>query len=270
MGMQKTKISYCGDYLRTHDPDKFLISLLVPADKREGLWALFAFNHEISKTRDVVSEITLGLIRLQWWRDAIAAIYGGDHVPAHEVLKPLAQAIKRYDLPQAHFDKLIYAREFDLEDVLPGNIEGLLNYADFTTTPLLQLAVQITDKDYNAEDMKPVAVNFALAGILRRTAFYAHQDRVLLPEDLMQKYSLTKLSLFEDNNRKNLKSLVKEAVAHKYPLSKSNNVILKACNALSDIYFKHLKSLDYDVMSPVLHREPPFKALRLFWKTKYL
>ena len=49
-------ISYCGETVRKHDPDRFLLSMFAPPESREALWALYAFNHEIAKTREVVTE----------------------------------------------------------------------------------------------------------------------------------------------------------------------------------------------------------------------
>ena len=72
--MAKT-LSYCGQVVRDQDRDRFLLSLFAPADRREALWALFAFNHEIAKTREVVTEMQLGLIRLQWWREQVTNIF---------------------------------------------------------------------------------------------------------------------------------------------------------------------------------------------------
>src|SRR5688572_600358 len=139
----KSSLSYCGQHVRGNDPDRFLLSMFAPPERREALWALFAFNHEIAKTREVVSETQLGLIRLQWWRDAITKIYEGGDVPEHEILKVLAPAILEHNLSRDHFNTLVYAREFDLENVCPANMDGLLSYADFTSTPLMNLALKI-------------------------------------------------------------------------------------------------------------------------------
>ena len=49
-------LSYCGEMVRKHDPDRFLLSLFMKPDRREALWALYAFNHEIARTREVVTE----------------------------------------------------------------------------------------------------------------------------------------------------------------------------------------------------------------------
>ena len=59
--------------VRRHDRDRFLTALFAPAERREDLLALYAFNYEIAKTREVVSEPVLGQIRLQWWRETIDA-----------------------------------------------------------------------------------------------------------------------------------------------------------------------------------------------------
>lgn len=270
MSVQKNDLSYCGALIRAHDPDRFLQSMFFAPDVREYLWALFAFNHEIAKTREVVSESTLGLIRLQWWRDAIQDIYEHDKVTEHEVIKPLAKAISEHDLLREYFDQLLYAREFDLEDVLPSNMEGLMNYADFTTQPLFKLALKITGTDPEGEIVQPVAINYALAGILRASGALARQHRFYLPEDLMNKHAVSKEDFFEDKTRKPLKALTKEIVEARLKKSKPEHIFLKSAEAISEIYFKQIKSLDYDVLSPAITRDPAFKVFRVFWKTKIL
>ena len=72
--------------VRQHDRDRFLTTLFAPDDRREDLLALYAFNHEVAKTREVVSEPTLGRIRLQWWRDNLEAIYAGQPPRRHGVV----------------------------------------------------------------------------------------------------------------------------------------------------------------------------------------
>ncbi|HTV90379.1 MAG TPA: squalene/phytoene synthase family protein, partial [Stellaceae bacterium] len=57
--------------VRRHDRDRYQTALLAPAEKREALFALYAFNYEIARVRETVREPMLGQIRLQWWREAI-------------------------------------------------------------------------------------------------------------------------------------------------------------------------------------------------------
>lgn len=255
-------LSYCGSLVKDQDYDRFLITLMMPASKREDLFALFAFNHEIAKTREVVSETQLGLIRLQWWRDQVANIYAGGKVPEHEVLEPLSKAILGRGLSREYFEGLIYAREFDLEDVLPSSLEGLLNYADFTSTPLLNLALEILGHDPVQVAVQPIAINYALMGILRAVPFFASQRRCLLPENLMAKYGVKKL--YEMKPQGDLPGLVRELAGEFVPGLKSHIRFLKLSNGLARMYKQQLRGCGFDVFHPKMRMPPPFKALRLF------
>jgi NADH dehydrogenase [ubiquinone] 1 alpha subcomplex assembly factor 6 len=261
--VKNSTLGYCGQLVKAQDGDRFLLSMFAPPDRREALWALFAFNLEIAKTREVVSETQLGLIRLQWWREAIGKIYDSGEVLEHEVIKPLAAAINAYDLPRDQFETLIYAREFDLEDTLPGNIEGLLNYADFTSAPLLMLALKICDVNTDAEPVRPVAVNYALVGILRAVPFHARSRRCLLPEDLMKAHGQSVNKLFEMKPADGLPLIVRAVWEQRVTGIKTENRLLKAANGLAGQYFGQIKGARFDVFNPKLRQEPPFKALRL-------
>lgn len=259
-------ISYSGKIVREHDPDRFFLSLLMPKYCRPSLWALFAFNYEIAKTREVVSETQLGLIRLQWWRDAIRKFYDDGVALDHEILKELTQAISEYDLPYEHFEALLHAREFDLEDVLPSHIKGMLNYADFTSTPLFKLAVLITGGDAEVEPVQPVAVNYALIGLLRSVPFHARQRRCYLPADILAAQQIREGQIYEGKSLKHqhLKSVV-QIICDEFVVGvQSSNKFLRLSQNLANMYAKQLRGCDFDVFSPKMSISPAFKEIRLF------
>ena len=90
---RKALLSYCAEEVRRNDRDRFLTALFAPTHLREHLYTLYAFNIEISKTREVVNETMLGAIRLQWWREAIEAIYQKNPVREHAVVTALKSTI---------------------------------------------------------------------------------------------------------------------------------------------------------------------------------
>ncbi len=54
------------------EPDRYLAALLAPAAERDALLALAAYSAELARvTFAVVREPAMGVIRLQWWRDAL-------------------------------------------------------------------------------------------------------------------------------------------------------------------------------------------------------
>ena len=60
------------------DFDRYLSSLFAPAAAAaRSLNVLYAFNYEVAKTAETVSQPIAGQIRLQWWRDRIAELYRG-------------------------------------------------------------------------------------------------------------------------------------------------------------------------------------------------
>lgn len=170
--------------VRDYDRDRFLLSLTAPPALRGALWALFAFNYEISRTREVVTETQLGLIRLQWWRDNIDAIYKGGEPFGNPALGDLAAAIHAHDLLQVDFEALLYAREFDLEGVIPSGMAGLENYADFTTTPLHRMASKILGQTTAENILRDVSAGYALTGLLRAIPFHEAQGRRYMPEGI--------------------------------------------------------------------------------------
>ncbi|MCB1652113.1 MAG: squalene/phytoene synthase family protein [Alphaproteobacteria bacterium] len=254
-------LPYCAQLVKTHDPDRFLLSMLYPRAVRPALWALFAFNHEIAKTREVVSETRLGLMRLQWWKDEIGKLYDGTPPPDHEVLAPLSDAITRYNLPFESFERLMCAREFDLEDRRPSNIEGLLNYADFTTSPLMAMALRITQEAEEPEILRRVSVNYALAGIVRSVPFMAAHRRCLLPEDLMVKHEQRMDKFYEFKRVEGFPEIIKKLSMQGQGAIKPQSRLLKAAQNLSKQYFKQLKSCAYDPFHPRMKLDPPLKVL---------
>lgn len=131
------------DIVRERDRDRYLSSLFAPDDRRADLLALYAFNAEVMRVRDAVSDPNIGLIRLQWWRDTLESGSGG----GHPVAEALLAAIAARELPVQALIDLVTAREFDLfQDRMPG-LRELEAYLGETHSRLIMLAAMILDHD---------------------------------------------------------------------------------------------------------------------------
>ena len=133
--------AHCEGLLRAADKDRFLATLFAPAEHREALFALYAFNVEIARVREVVREPVAGEIRLQWWSDALGGADRGE-VAAHPVASALLASIARYRLPPERFKALIEARRFDLYDEPMATLADLEAYADGASASLIALALK--------------------------------------------------------------------------------------------------------------------------------
>jgi phytoene synthase len=232
------QISYPADIVRRYDRDRFLLGMTVPGNRRDALWALFAFNHEIAKTREVVSEPTLGLIRLQWWRDAIEKLYAGT-VLQHEVLTALAATIRDYALPRARFDELIDARERDLENRPLSSFADLERYADATSTPLNRLVLKVLGQEEPEEKIRDVSTAFALTGLLRAVAY---RDN-FLPHGVKT-------------------GELVERIGDKLDAAKPLRGYLKASAALTMLYLARIKRHDYDPTKAAVNAPPVTFAVK--------
>lgn len=133
---------HCFDLVRTHDKDRFLATLFAPEAAQPHLFALYAFNLEVARIRHLVSEAHIGLIRLQWWRDTLDAMYDGG-TAGHPVAEALASAIAARGLPKPPLQALVTAHEFDLyADPMP-DMTTLEAYLGETNSVLIQLAAML-------------------------------------------------------------------------------------------------------------------------------
>jgi len=207
-------LSYPADQVRHYDHDRFLTVIFAPAAAREHLFALYAFNVEIAKTAEIVSEKLIGQMRLQWWRDTLDRLYAKETV-AHAVAGPLGAAISTLKLDRVRFDRLIDAREFDLDNSPPTDLSALKTYARETGVPLVELALQAA---LNLPALAPSALEaariagtaWALTGLLRAVPFHARQRRLYLPEDRLRAAGVRVGSIFDLRPDEALPMVVRE------------------------------------------------------------
>jgi NADH dehydrogenase [ubiquinone] 1 alpha subcomplex assembly factor 6 len=172
--------------VRRHDRDRFQTALFAPAAARDALFALYAFNYEIARVRESVREAMLGQIRLQWWREAIDAAFSDRPPRRHDIVEAITAAIRERGLSRGHFDRLIDARERDLDDAPPATMAALEDYAEGSSAQLVLLALEtLGAATPEARDAAHhVGIAYALTGLLRAMPVHAPAGRLLLPEDI--------------------------------------------------------------------------------------
>ncbi|MBP0614771.1 phytoene/squalene synthase family protein [Jiella mangrovi] len=183
----------CRELVESDDRDRALSLAFAPQSVRADLAALYAFNVEIARIRDHISQPLPGEIRLQWWRDVITAKAGTEDAPGggeagHPVASRLTEVIARRRLPVAAFDRMLEARIFDLyDDPMPsrGDFEA---YAGETASTLIVLAATILsrdDADHIADAAGHAGVAQTVAGVLRLLPIHRARRQVYLPADIL-------------------------------------------------------------------------------------
>ncbi|MFN3609280.1 MAG: squalene/phytoene synthase family protein [Hyphomonas sp.] len=93
--------------VRRVDEDRWISSRFAAPAERRTLVALYALAYELVRVREAVSEETLGLIRFQWWREAIQEIEAGKPPRGHDVCLALAEEITAARLKPGALQKLV-------------------------------------------------------------------------------------------------------------------------------------------------------------------
>jgi len=251
--MRIEKSSQLQKMVRDQDYDRYVASLFVPAKHRCAIWALLAFNHEVAKTAEVVSEPMLGEIRLQWWHDAIDEIYEGKTIRQHDIVTPLAEVIVQYDLPRDLFDQMIDARLVDLEEKPFQTVAELLTYTEKTSANLLHLVAQVLDVE--EEGLEALGQAYALAGIIRAMPYQLQQNRMMAPQEMQQglldQQEKKKQGVLEAVKPENIKKLVEEIfIISCDHLEIKENYKLKYFRVLHKVtqnYLAQIKQKDFDI-----------------------
>ncbi len=268
--------SALGRLVRRHDHDRFLTTLFAPAGAREALLALYAFNYEVAKTREVVTEPALGSIRLRWWRDALDTAYGDTPLRRHEVAEPLGRAVRGRSLSRAHFEALLAARETDLEDEAPATLDALESYAEASSARLVLLALEVLGESAAAAQAagRAIGIAYALSGLLRAVPFHARAKRLYLPRDLVEAAQIDLArGLFELRSSPALRRVVGEVAARaeahlgaaralrpQIPRT-ALPALLPAVLARADL--ARLARGGYDPFAPAIARPDPWRSWRL-------
>ena len=245
--------------VRRYDRDRFVTVLFAPADRREALFALYAFNAEIARIRELVTEPLLGEMRLQWWRDALDTIYAGNDL-AHPVAMGLAAAIRTHRLSRPLFDELIDARAADMVNGPPDALATLIAYARGTGATVAALALEILGASGEAAQRaaRPAGVGWALAGLLRAVPFHASTGRIFIPADLMAEHDVVADDIVSGKATPNLARVAKtlagwaedhlaHARAERSSLPRSARSALLTV-PLAEAYLRRLARARYDLM----------------------
>jgi phytoene synthase len=191
-------LSYCAGLVRDQAPGRYLATLFAPAGVRSLLFGLYAFDHEITKVRQVVSQPMAGLIRFQWWRDALDAIAAGERAPAHPVAQALQAGWRRLAPARPRLDAAIDARERELENAAPATLPALEQHLVATSAGPVLAALEVLG--VRARPTRDAGVEIGLAIGIADLLGEIDVDReraLFLPDDLLGRHHLARAAIRE-------------------------------------------------------------------------
>jgi len=171
-------------FVRRHDPDRFLTALFAPAERRDTLFTLYAFNHELARAREVASEPTLALIRLRWWAEVVDGAR-----KRHGVATPLSDAIAQGLLVPEDLHALITAREAEIESPAAG-LSAWWAWLDQGAGGLSVAAARLLGAP-DPEAYRGLGAAYGVAGLLRAWPALAARGHCPFPMDVLVEQGLS-------------------------------------------------------------------------------
>jgi phytoene synthase len=181
--------SFCADLVRTHDFARYAATLFAPTEQRRALLALYAFNTEISRVREHVTQPLPGEVRMQWWIDMLAgAGHGG--VEGNPVAAELLLTIRNFRLPVEPLTRLIQEHQFDLYNDPMPSMAALEGYINDTAAALFMLAALITARPSAGIEhlARHAGLAQGLTQVVANLPLDASRRQLFVPQQVLQQH----------------------------------------------------------------------------------
>jgi 15-cis-phytoene synthase len=181
--------TFCAELVRSHDFARYASTLFVPAPQRRALLAIYAFNVEVSRVHEQVSQPLPGEMRLQWWTDMLAgAGHGG--VEGNPVAAELLLAIRTWRLPVERLSRLIEEHQFDLYNDPMPTMAALEGYINDTSSALFSMAAQIAGQSSGEIEhlARHAGLAQGMAQVMASLPLDASRRQLFVPQHLLESH----------------------------------------------------------------------------------
>src|SRR5215813_9392607 len=202
----------CAALVRAADRDRYLAALFAPTASRDALFALYAFNVEVSRVRALAREPMPGEVRLQWWREVLEGQRASE-AAAHPIAAALLATVANHNLPVGRLTDLVEAHRFDVYNDAMTSFAELKSYALQTAGTIFELAAQIlsgqsTSIIANLASEAGQAQTFA--DILALLPRHAERRQLFIPLETLRHYGVDPEDVFAMRATRELRAVLAE------------------------------------------------------------
>jgi phytoene synthase len=185
-----TPDAYCQQKAASSGSSFYYSFLFLPAERRRAITALYAFCREVDDVVDEGADAQVAAAKLAWWRDEVRNLFAGK--PQHPVTRALEPFRAKFGLSEARLNDIIDGMEMDLRQSRYLDWKGLEAYCYRVAGVVGLLAAGIFG--YRDERTLDYATNlgtaFQLTNIIRDVGEDARKNRVYLPMEDLQRFSV--------------------------------------------------------------------------------
>jgi phytoene synthase len=251
--------------------------LFLAPDRRRAITALYAFCREVDDTVDECTDQSVARIKLAWWRNEVAAMYGG--TPTHPVMLALQPHLATYNLQQQHLQAIIDGMEMDLDQTRYLDYANLQRYCWHVAgvVGILSASIFGVTNPRTLEYAAKLGLAFQLTNIIRDVGEDARKGRIYLPVNELQQFNVTAADLLDARHNENFEALMRFQVARAQTaydeafalLPKEDRRAQRPGLMMAAIYRTLLEEIERDNYHVLTQRISltPLRKLWLAWKT---
>lgn len=205
----KDSAGICADLVRTHDFARYAATLFLPAVQRRALLSIYAFNVEISRVRELVSQPLPGEIRLQWWTDMLEGAGHGE-AEGNPVAAELLRTIRDFRLPIEPLSRLIEEHQFDLYNDPMPSMAALEGYVTDTASALFSLGARTAAPPSEVIDhlARHAGLAQGMAQVIAALPRDASRQQLFVPLQLLQQHGSGMEDVFAGKQTPNARAAI--------------------------------------------------------------
>ncbi len=185
--------AHCERLAKTHYENFTVGSLLLPRGIRPYFYAIYAFCRHTDDLGDEAAGDRPAL--LNKWEGQLVLAYGG--VPSEPIMVALQDTIRRFDIPDAPFRKLIQANRIDQGSGRFATYDALLSYCAHSANPVGHMVLYLfgdrTEQSQALSDATCTALQ--LANFLQDVKRDSDRGRIYLPLEDMARFGYSEADL---------------------------------------------------------------------------
>ena len=186
----------CAQVTREASSNFYYAFMLLPADRRRALYAVYAFCRFVDDIADEDS-IRDPAALLARWREELERVFKGE--PTRPVSRALADSARRFAIPRRYFDEVIDGVEMDLSRTRYHTFDELRLYCYRVASAVGLICIEIFG--YRSPNARIYAENlgiaFQLTNILRDVSEDTGRGRIYIPLEDLARFGVSQEEIFE-------------------------------------------------------------------------
>jgi 15-cis-phytoene synthase len=268
---------YCRQRAAQSGSSFYYSFLFLPEERRRAITALYAFCREVDDVVDECSDVGVARMKLAWWRQEVANVYGGE--PQHLVARALADIVGGFELPQERLQDIINGMEMDLDHQSYADFSALQLYCHRVAgvVGLLSAAIFGYEDPRTLDYAADLGLAFQLTNIIRDVGEDARRNRIYLPLDELRAYAVSVADIAAARETDNFRRLMEFQIDRAFGFYRQAFAALPAVDRraqragliMAAIYRALLEEIRADGCRVLTRRTSltPVRKLWIAWKT---